>query len=127
MLDFMASKAIHPPDDSCPSLAHILLSMRLIKTSIRLKVAHSNLPGSEGQRENIRLVRAAETPMSSICFSFCERGITRDAYSFLDKLPKGDLNSTPSPFTSRAIWNSLSTPTSPIASGPLSHPSSLRD
>ena len=101
MLLFMASRALHSSDDSCPSIAEILLSMRLIKTSFRLKIAHANLPESKNQRENLRLAKAAENPLSMICFSFCEHDITRDAYSFLDKLPKGDLNSSPSSFPSR--------------------------
>jgi len=41
------------------------------------------------------LVIAAEIPMSLVCFSLCEHGITRNAYSFRVKLATSDLNSFP--------------------------------
>jgi transposase len=97
----MAHAALRASADLRFPVTQLNLVTSLVKASNRKKTAYCNLPEVENSRENIRLARAAETPMSLICFSFCEHDITRDAYSFLDKLPKGDLNSTPSPSASR--------------------------
>jgi hypothetical protein len=48
---------------------------------------------SPPQRENLRLAKAAITPLGLVSFLFTEHGITRDAYSFLAKLAKSDFYS----------------------------------
>jgi hypothetical protein len=100
MLQFIAARAIQPSAGTLPHPAQLELAIRLINTSVRIKKVWNNLPAVEDQRENIRLATAAETPLSLVCLSFTEHGITRDAYSFLNKLPQSDRNTTFSPAAS---------------------------
>jgi transposase len=100
-LQSMAHAALRASADLSFPVTQLDLVTSLVNASVKLKTVYNNLPEVENSRENLLLVKAAETPMSLVCFSFCEHGITRDAYSFLDKLPRSDLNSTPSPSASR--------------------------